>query len=318
MTCSRQALAARILSAGRAGYMSSIPKITIGMPAYNSEATIRASIESLLGQSFGDFELIVSDNASTDSTRDIVESLAQQDCRIRYLCQPENIGANLNYSSVARAARGEYFKWASSSDWCAPTFLVKCLISLEQNADAVLAAPRTRLFAGDLTTATDYMHDIEILDSSPVTRLVRLTSNLGLNNAVNGLIRMAALRRTRLIDLFYGADVVLMGHLAMLGKIIRVDEFLYYRRMEVATATVLQNSVAWRKHHYPQMSARVFFQWSKRNCGWIRACLATPMSVTERTQVLNYLVKMCYWDRRSLMNDVQGAFQYATQRVLRK
>jgi glycosyltransferase involved in cell wall biosynthesis len=298
--------------------MSVIPKISIGMPAYNSGATIRASIESLLGQSFGDFELIVSDNASTDATRDIVESLAQQDCRIRYVCHPENIGANLNYSSVARAARGEYFKWASSSDWCARTFLARCLISLEQNDDAVLAAPRTRLFAGDLTTATDYMHDIEILDSSALARVVELTSNLRLNNAVNGVIRMEALRHTRLIDLFYGADVVLMGHLAMLGKIIRVDEFLYYRRMEVATATALQDPVAWRKHHYPELSARVLFQSWKQWFGWMRACMATPMSVTERTQVLNYLAQMCYWDRRSLMNDVQGAFQYATQRVLRK
>ncbi len=117
--------------------MSSIPKISIGIPAYNSAATIGVCIASLLGQSFGDFELIVSDNASTDSTRDIVERLAQQDRRIRYVLQPENIGANQNYSYVARVARGEYFKWASSSDWCAPGFLEKCLTSLDQNRDAV-------------------------------------------------------------------------------------------------------------------------------------------------------------------------------------
>jgi glycosyltransferase involved in cell wall biosynthesis len=298
--------------------MSSIPKISIGMPAYNSAATIGASIKSLLEQSFGDFELIVSDNGSTDSTRDIVEGLAQLDRRIRYVCQPENIGANLNYSSVARAARGEYFKWASSSDWCAPTFLAKCLISLEQNDDAVLAAPRTRLFNNELTTATDYTYDIEVLDFTPVARLVRLTSNLRLNNAVNGLFRTKSLRRTRLFDAFYHADIVLMGHLAMLGKIIRVDEFLYYRRMEVATATALQDPVAWRKHHYPQMSARVLFQSWKRNCGWMRACMATPMSTAERMRVVNYLLRMCFWDRQSLVDDVQGAFQYATQRVLRK
>lgn len=299
-------------------HMSSTPKISIGIPAYNSATTIAASIESLLAQTFGDFELIVSDNASIDSTREIVESLAQSDRRIRYVCQPENIGANRNYSYVARAARGEYFKWASSSDWCAPTFLAKCLNSLQQNNDAVLAAPRTRLFAGDLTTATDYMYDTEILDSSPLARLIKLNSGKRLNNAVNGLIRVEALRRTRLIDLFYHADVVLMGHLAMLGKIILVDEFLYYRRLEVGTATALQDPIAWRKHHYPRMSARVLFQ-SWKNClGWTHACMATPMSIAERLQVLNYLIRMCYWDRRFLMIDVQGAFEYATQRVLRK
>jgi len=192
------------------------------------------------------------------------------------------------------------------------------LNSLEQNDDVVLAAPRTRLFADDLTNATDYEHDIEILDSSPVARLVRLTSNLRLNNAITGLIRMRSLRCTRLIDSFYGADEVLMGHLAMLGKIIRVDEFLYYRRMEVPTAPGLRDPVAWRKHHYPQTSARVLFQSWKKCFGWMRACMATPMSIAERGQVLNYLVRMYYWDRRSLMIDVQSAFRYATERVLHK
>ncbi len=298
--------------------MSSTPKISIGMPAYNSAATIRDAIESLLGQSFGDFELIVSDNSSTDCTLAIVRSLAEHDRRIRYVCQAENIGANRNYSSVARVARGKFFKWASSSDACAPTFLEKCLISLEQNEDAVVAVPRTRLFAGDLTTAIDYMHDVEILHSSPLARLIKLTSGKRLNNAVNGLIRMEALRRTRLIEPFYHADVVLMGHLAMLGKIILVDEFLYYRRMEVATATTLQDATAWRKHHYPEMSGRVLFQ-SWKNClGWIYAWIATSMPIGDRLQVLNYLTRMCYWDRHLLFADVRGAFEYATQRVLRK
>jgi glycosyltransferase involved in cell wall biosynthesis len=296
--------------------MSSIPKISIGMPTYNSAVTIGASIKSLLVQSFEDFELIVSDNASSDSTRDVVESLASQDRRIRYVCQPENIGANRNYSAVARMARGEYFKWASSSDWCAPTFLAKCLIALEHNEDAVLAAPLTRLFAGNPDTATDYLHDIELLDCGPVARLVKLTSGKRLNNAVNGLIRMNALRRTRLMDPFYRADIVMMGHLALLGKFIRVEEFLYYRRMEAATATVLQDSVAWRKHHYPQLSARILFQTWKNHCGWMYACMSTPMSMAERRQVFNYLLRMCYWDRRSLLNDVQDALRYAVRGVL--
>jgi len=288
------------------------------MPAYNSAATIGACIDSLLAQTFGDFELIISDNASTDSTRDIVESFLRQDHRIRYSRQPENIGANRNYSYVAQAARGAYFKWMSSSDWCAPSFLEKCLIALEQHNDAVLAAPRTRLFANDLSTATDYSYDIEIVDSTPAARLQRLTANMRLNNAVNGLIRMESLRRTRLIDPFYSADVVLMGHLAMLGKIILVDEYLYYRRMEIATLTAPRDSQAWRKHHYPQMSARVLFQSWKRNVGWFRACLGTPMPIAERARVVNFLARMCYWDRGLLMNDVLGAFQYVAYRVMRK
>lgn len=298
--------------------MSSVPKISIGMPAYNSAATICSTIESLLGQSFGDFELIVSDNASTDSTRDIVERLAQQDSRIRYVRQTENIGANRNYTHVARIARGEYYKWTSSSDWYSPSFLEKCLIPLEQRDDAVLAAPRTRLFNGDIATASDYEHDIEVLDSSPAARLRRLTSELRLNNAVNGLIRTGSLRRTRLIAPFYHADVVLMGHLAMLGKILRVDEFLFYRRMEVPAAPASRDPVAWRKHHYPRVTSEMLFQSWKLYFGWMWACVATPMSLAERAQVLNHLARMCYWDKRLLIDDIRGAFAYATRRVVHK
>jgi glycosyltransferase involved in cell wall biosynthesis len=298
--------------------MSSTPRISIGVPAYNSAATIGTAIESLLGQTYRDFEIIVSDNASTDATREIVERFAHQDHRIRYVYQAENIGANLNYSFVAKAARGEYFKWASSSDWYAPRFLESCLQALEQNKDAVLAAPRTRLFTGDLESAINYEHDIEVLETSPAARLKTLSSTLQLNNALNGLIRMDALRRTSMIEPYYRADEVLMGHLAMLGKLLLVDEYLYYRRMEAATATALQDPISWRKHHYPKLSARVLFQAWKRYFGWLRAGLGTPMPVANRLQVLKYLAKMCYWERHSFLIDVQGALRYMVKGGVRE
>lgn len=291
--------------------MTKLPRISIGMPAYNAAATIGAAIAALLAQSFGDFELIVSDNASTDATRDVAEDLARRDGRIRYIRHPVNIGANLNYSHAFKCARGEFFKWASSSDWCAPTFLERCLQALLPRADAVLAAPRTRLFEGDPSSFRDYAHDIEILDDTPSQRLSHLMSALHLNNAVNGLIRSAALRGTDLIAPYIGADVVLMGHLALLGKILRVDEGLYYRRMEVSTSTALQDADAKRRHHYPKMSARTLFQASKRYWGWLRSATAAPMSVAERWRVYRYVARIIFWGRRELLDDLYGVMRYA-------
>jgi glycosyltransferase involved in cell wall biosynthesis len=296
--------------------MTRLPTISVGMPAYNAAKTIRASIESILAQTCGDFELIVSDNASTDETAEVVGALARQDSRIRYIRQHENIGANPNYSAVVRAARGRYFKWASSSDWFAPTFLERCLAALEADEGVVVAAPRTRLFAGDLAAATDYADDIELIDATPLERLRRLTHDLRLNNAMNGLIRMSALQRTRLIDRYYQADEVLVGHLALLGKIVRIEAPLYYRRMELETATALQDKTAWRKHHYPKVTARVLFQVWKRYAGWLNAVMATPMPVTERVRVLTYLLRMCNWERSGFVHDVGGAVSYARQRVM--
>ena len=294
--------------------MSATPRITIGLPVYNGAATLEDSMGSLLAQTFGDFELLISDNASTDATEEVVRAVATRDTRVRYVRQAENIGANGNYSYVAQVARGEYLKWASASDWCAPTFLERCLIALDGDADAVVAAPRTRLFVGSPADARDYAYDIEVLDPTPSARLMHLNRDIQLNNAFNGLIRLSALRQTRLIEPYQQADMVLMGHLALLGKYLLVDEPLFYRRMEPETSTALQDADAVRRHHYPTPTARSLFQVWKRHAGWFRAALAAPMSASERVRVMTYLARHFVWDRRAVAADLGGAWRYATRR----
>lgn len=295
--------------------MTKTPLISIGIPAYNAAAHIGSTLESLLAQTFGDFELIISDNASTDATRDIIEDYKLHDARICYERQPVNIGANSNYSFVARCARGQFFKWSSSSDWCGPTFLERCKDELLAHNDAVLAVPRTRLFQNEPGISQDYEDDIEILDDQPSARFVRLTGTLALNNAMNGLIRTLALQRTRLIDRYRQADIVLMGHLALLGKFRLLDERLFYRRMDTATATALQDPRAVWKHHYPQLNPQTLCQGSKRLVGWIRVALSAPMPLNERFRTLKYVAKMCYWERRIIMHDLHGVCIYFTRRT---
>lgn len=99
-----------------------LPEVTIGMPVYNGQDTLRPVLDSLLGQSFTDFELIISDNASTDDTADICREYAERDCRIRYVRQEKNIGG-ANFPFVFYEARGEYFMWAADDDIRSPDFL---------------------------------------------------------------------------------------------------------------------------------------------------------------------------------------------------
>lgn len=281
------------------------------MPAYNSARTIKSAIEALLAQTFGDFELIVSDNASSDATQDIVEDLARADRRIRYVRQRENIGANLNYSHAFAQSTGEFFKWSSSSDWCAPEFLGACLARLDANPDAVLASPRTRLFEGEPANYREYTHDVEVLDATPSTRLQHLMRDLRLNNAMNGLIRARALRSTRLIETYFGADIVLVGHLVLLGKFVLVDEPLYYRRMEVATSTALQGADAFERHHFPTVTAKALFPVTKRYAGWFAAASRATLPFNERLKVYRHVAQMVHWDRRALFADLRGAMRYA-------
>ena len=95
--------------------MNSVPRLSIGLPVYNGENYLAESLDALLGQTYEDFELIISDNASTDGTADICRRYAKQDSRIRYIRQPRNIGCAPNHNT-GRYARGELFKWASDDD----------------------------------------------------------------------------------------------------------------------------------------------------------------------------------------------------------
>src|SRR5689334_4004766 len=89
------------------------PSVAIGLPCYNSEKYLAQSIESLLAQTFKDFVLIISDNASTDGTADICKKYAAQDSRVRYFRNPTNIGMMPNFNRVFALSDSKYFKWAT-------------------------------------------------------------------------------------------------------------------------------------------------------------------------------------------------------------
>ncbi len=280
------------------------PAVSVGMPAYNSAATIRAAVECLLAQGFADFELIISDNASTDRTWTIIEEYAGRDPRVRGIRQPRNIGANGNYSAVFRAARGRYFKWASSNDWCAPEFLGRCVDHLDSHPDTVLVAPRTRIFQGDISNWQDYPKDIAFEQADPVERFKAVAGSLALNNVINGLVRTAALRRTRLIDHYPGADVVLVGHLALLGRIALLEAPLFYRRLDRETATSLMSSDAVHRHHYPTQTARSLFPAWRFAMGWARAAASAGLSAPDTARALAWTLRMAWWDNAGLRHDL--------------
>ena len=96
--------------------MTAAPRLSVGLPVYNGENYLAESLEALLGQSYEDFELIISDNASTDGTADICRRYGKQDSRIRYIRQPRNIGLAPNHNFVFEQSRGEFFKWAAADD----------------------------------------------------------------------------------------------------------------------------------------------------------------------------------------------------------
>nr|MDJ0569288.1 glycosyltransferase family 2 protein [Pleurocapsa sp. MO_192.B19] len=119
------------------------PLVSIGMPVYNGERYLENALNSILAQTFRDFELIISDNGSTDKTEEICRQYANVDRRIRYFRNEQNLGAGWNFDRVAQLATGKYFKWACHDDLCALEFLQRCIEILEQAPNIVLAYPKT-------------------------------------------------------------------------------------------------------------------------------------------------------------------------------
>ncbi len=118
------------------------PAVSIGMPVYNGAGFIRDALDSLLAQTFTDFELIISDNASTDDTQAICAAYAARDPRIRYIRQPRNQGGVPNFLYVLQQARGDYFMWAAHDDIWAPDWLDVLIAGLGPEDFAVRGALR--------------------------------------------------------------------------------------------------------------------------------------------------------------------------------
>lgn len=290
------------------------PLVSIGMPTYNAEKTIRMSIECLLHQTLANFELLISDNASTDGTWAIVEEYARRDARVIGIRQATNIGANGNYSAAFRGARAPYFKWASSNDWCAPQFLEQCVARLEAQPDAVLVAPRTRIFSDSLDNFAEYLRDYAFNQANPVERFAAVGKSLALNNVLNGVARTDVLARTRLIEHYVGADVVLVAHLALLGKIELLEQPMFYRRMDRETATQLMTADALHRHHYPVKTRRALFPAWRRAGGWLHAACASGLSRADTIGALSWALRSAYWSAPALGRDMVDSIAQTVRR----
>lgn len=277
------------------------------MPAYNGERWIAASIESILSQTYDNLELIISDNASTDSTAEICQDYAASDPRVRYLRQETNLGASENYNAVFRSARAPYFKWASSNDLCHASFLEKCLAAFQDRPDLALIYPRARLFEEEPGDGEDYDDDFDLPEDSPCRRFEGLVSRMGLNNIMNGVIRSEVLSKTPLIKPYFSSDIVLMAEVALHGKISEVREVLFYRRMDKETATRLKSEEDVKAHYDPSKRSMMLFQCWRLHMGYLGAALRAPLTAKERACVLSKVMRNFRWDRGALASEIWEA-----------
>jgi glycosyltransferase involved in cell wall biosynthesis len=209
---------------------SSNVKVSIGLPVYNGQNYLRDAIESILRQTYQNFELIICDNASTDDTAAICARYAAREPRIRYYRQPRNIGATANFNHTFELASGTYFKWAAHDDVLEPTYLEKCVAVLEQEPETVLCQSLVKIINDQGECLEEYDHTACGTDSHRPS--VRFAGRLRPHDCqeIFGLIRADVLRRTELIGHHIGGDRTLLIELALMGRFALVPELLFMNR----------------------------------------------------------------------------------------
>ena len=170
------------------------PVVSVLLPVYNGEAYLKPAIESVLSQTFGDWELFVGDNASTDGTRDILESY--HDPRIRIHRHATNIGLTPNWDFLLQNARGDYACILGADDIFAPEHLERKVELLEKRPDAPYVHGAVRFIdsKGNDLPADDYKCTPVEEKNATLPRFLKVN----FVNVTSTVIRVAALRRHNL------------------------------------------------------------------------------------------------------------------------
>jgi glycosyltransferase involved in cell wall biosynthesis len=206
------------------------------MPVFNGERFLAQALDSLIGQSFTDFELVISDNASTDGTESICRAYAARDERIRYFRNRANYGFVLNFNNAFRLSSGKYFKWAASDDVCGRDYLLRAVEVLDRDPSVVLAWGRTRGIDEDgNVTDTREISDLNspgsMYSRKPTQRFRRLMDDIWwADGPFHGVIRSEVLAQTRLNRRHPSGDKILLAELCLRGRFYEIPEDLFFKR----------------------------------------------------------------------------------------
>jgi len=265
--------------AGRAGKS---PRVSVGLAVYNGQNYLAPALDAILGQTFTDMEVIVSDNASTDRTAEICRSYASRDSRVRYERNEQNIGSTRNFNRVFEMARGEYFKWAAHDDLIAPGFLKQCVAVLDAHPDVVLCHTRTMIIDGGgfvtrLHEAFPGTHSVK------VHRRFRAQLFDFMCYEIFGLIRADALSKTSLIGVYGHGEAILLAKLSLMGRFHQIPEYLFHNRDHPARSyyryKTYRDYTVWLD---PSKAGKILFPRWKMGIEFLKAINSSPLRRTDR------------------------------------
>jgi len=286
-----------------------LPTVSVGLPVYNGETYLEEAIDSILAQTYDDFELVVSDNASTDRTREIVLDYRERDPRVRAVFHETNRGPMKNFNGVVPLSRGRYFKWAADDDVLAPTFLERCVPILEEDPDVVLAHGRTVIIdEGDVVREGEAGRPTDAPDVVARVRALLFEASC---HPIFGLIRRGALLRLPPMGAYAHGDGVLLLRLGLLGRFHEVPEVLLRYRHHPGQSIELARS-SYRDYSRwfdPGNEGKVFLPFWRRGWEFATSLARGPLSIGERVRAFAALAGWARRFRPELQKDVAHWFR---------
>lgn len=274
--------------------MKAAPRLSVGLPVYNGANYLAESIEALLGQSYENFELIISDNASTDGTADICLRYEKQDSRIRYVRQPRNIGAAPNHNYVVGQARGELFKWASHDDLYARDLLKRCIDALDEFPQVILAHSWTARIDGTGAVLGAVKYSLSTDSPRAPERFRSLLFGNG-GDDDGGVMRTSVLRQALPLASYHHADRTMIATLGLRGPFYQVPDWLYFRRDHPGRAERKFTTVrAWCANLDPRREDRLnpaIRLYAEYVWGYVSAIRSAPLSAAEKRECYRHLFR---------------------------
>jgi glycosyltransferase involved in cell wall biosynthesis len=281
------------------------PRTSIGLPVYNGERYLAAAIESLLAQTYSDFELIISDNASTDGTEEICRTFVKLDSRIKYHRSKVNHGAALNFNRAFELSRGHYFKWAAHDDLQHQSFLQRCISVLEQDPSVVLCFTGTQFIDDEGMPIREYKFPVDV-NSATRRELFLLYAGGGhIVHEIFGVIRAEALRTSPLIGGYVGSDLVLLAALALRGRFHQVPEILFeHREHKGRSARSTGGARGYARWFDPSKSARFVMPHWRRMLENTSSVVRAPLQWREKARLITDIGRAARWNSRTLVAEI--------------
>ncbi|HWH12727.1 MAG TPA: glycosyltransferase family 2 protein [Solirubrobacteraceae bacterium] len=212
------------------------PLVSIGVPTFNRAATLPRTLESALAQTHRRLEIVVSDNASSDATREICDRYAAQDSRVRYLRQPENVGPTANFNTLFAECRGDFVMMLADDDWIDRGYVAACVASLLADPGCALAAGLARYYRDGRAVGDGVVMTLDQTEAP--ARVAAYYAGVEDNGTFYGLMPRRVLAAAAPLPNVLGNDWLLIGRIAFLGRVRTLPDVAVHRALDGTSAGV--------------------------------------------------------------------------------